>query len=85
LVQLLTLIAGAAVFVLSVLIGGIVLAGLVGFILLMLVVIYVRVWWLQRKVAGAARSGGSGARRSEEIVDAEYRVIDITERDEKER
>jgi len=79
-VQLLTLIAGVAVFALSVLIGGIVLAALVGFILLTMIIIYVRVWWLQRKLGAAARS-----RDAETYVDAEYRVIDVSERDDRDR
>ena len=84
-VQLLTLIAGAAVFFLAVLIGGIVLAALVGFILLTMIVIYVRVWWLQRKLVAAARSKGKGAGESGQVVDGEYRVIDVTQRDEGDR
>ena len=75
-IQLLTLLAGAAVFALSVLIGGIVLAALVGFILLTMIIIYIRVWWLQRKLGAAARS-----RDAETYVDAEYDVIDVSERD----
>lgn len=84
-VQLLTLIAGAAVFFVSVLIGGIILAALVGFILLTMVIIYVRVWWLQRKLVAAARSREGGAGKSKQFVDAEYRVINVTERDERDR
>jgi hypothetical protein len=79
-VQLLTLITGIAVFVLSVLIGGIFLAALFGFILLAMIIIYVRVWWLQRKLGAAARS-----REAETYVDAEYRVIDVTERDDRDK
>jgi hypothetical protein len=84
-VQLLTLIAGAAVFFVSVLIGGIVLAALVGFILLTMVIIYVRVWWLRRKLGAAARSRDGGTGESKQFVDAEYRVIDVTERDKRDR
>jgi hypothetical protein len=79
-VQLLSLIAGVAIFAVSVLIGGILLAGLVGFVLLTMIVIYARVWWLQRKFSAAAK-----AREGEDYVEAEYRVIDVTRKDDTER
>lgn len=74
----------AAVFVLSVVVGGIVLAALVGFVLLAVAVIYVRVWWLQRKMSAAGGKGraGAGIGERDDVVEAEYRVIDITGPDE---
>ena len=72
-VQFLGFITAAAVFVVSVLIGGIVLAALVGFVLLAVLVIYVRVWWMRRKL---------GTEQTDATVDAEYHVIDISEPDE---
>jgi len=81
LLQLLGLVAGVAVFVISVFIGGIILAGLVGFVLLTMLVIYVRVWWISRQLRAAQRErAGPGGRR--DTVDAEYHVVDISDPDE---
>jgi len=86
-VQALAAVAAFGIFVISVIVGGIVLAGLVGIVLLAVIVIYARVWWLRRQIDKAMReqdqrtSGGS----SEEVVEAEYRVIDITDEDESAR
>lgn len=70
--QLLGLVAAAALFVVSVLIGSIVLAALVGFALLLAIVIYLRLWWLGRRFRAAAAE-------RDRTVEAEYRVIDISE------
>ncbi len=56
------------------------LAAFVGFVLLALIVIYVRVWWLQRKLDDADRDGARPSGGGE-TVDAEYRVIDISDPD----
>ena len=76
-VQLFSLVATVAVFVVSVLIGGIVLAALVGFILLMMLVVYLRVWWVRRKFQAAARTAERG-----DFVEVEYRVVDVSRKDE---
>lgn len=81
LVQLLGAVAALAVFVVSVLVGGIVLAALVGLILIALIVIYVRLWWLQRGLDSAARDRAPPTRPGD-TVDAEYRVVDISDPDE---
>ena len=68
LIQLLGLVVGIVLFIGAVLLGGIVLAALMGFLLIAGAIIYIRVWWLMRK---------SGMRRSQDsFVEAEYRVID---------
>lgn len=79
-VRFLAFVAALGVFAVSVLVGGIVLAALVGFVLLALVVIYVRVWWISRQLNAARRSAESA--RSGETVEAEYRVIDISDSDQ---
>lgn len=71
LLQLLGFIAAAVVFVLSVLVGGILLAAFVGFVLIVMVIIYARLWWLRRKLNPDGTSG--------ETVDVEYEVIDISD------
>ena len=60
------------------------LAALVGFILLAAIVIYVRVWWLRRKFSAAARETGAGRAGTENVVEGEYRVVDITGEDKPE-
>ena len=80
-VQLLGLIVGIIVFVAAVLLGGIVLAAIIGFFLIAGAIIYVRVWWLTRK-AGLSRQRG---RREDSFVEAEYRVVDPSRPDEDRR
>lgn len=60
-------------FILAVLLGGIVLAAIIGFFLIIGTIVYIRLWWLARK---AARRG------KEEFVEAEYRVIEVSEIEE---
>ncbi len=84
LVQLLGAVAGLAVFVVAVLVGGIVLAALVGLILIALLVIYVRFWWYQRRLDSAARDGAGPAGQGD-TLDADYRVVDISDPDESRR
>ena len=81
LVQILGFVVAAVTFGIMLLIGGIVLAALIGFVLLAAIVIYARVWWLQRKMPPVDRRE---YREQGETVDAEFRVIDITELDEDE-
>jgi len=77
-VRMLGLVVGVVLFIGAVLIGGIVLAALMGFLLVAGVIIYVRVWWLTRKVAGRQQSEDS-------FVEAEYRVIEPSTRDDERR
>jgi Flp pilus assembly protein TadB len=80
-VQILGLIFGAILFVAAVLLGGIVIAAVIGFFLIAGVIIYVRVWWLMRKAGLSHREG----RRDDSFVEAEYRVVDPTSPDDKRR
>ena len=72
-VQFLGLIFGFVVFAAAVLLGGIVLAAIIGFILIAVMIVYVRVWWLTRKAAGR--------RPQEDYVEAEYQVIESRDED----
>ena len=67
-VRILGLVGGIILFIVAALIGGIVLAALIGLSLIAGLIIYFRLWWLTRK-AGLQR-------RDESYVEAEYRVID---------
>ncbi len=72
-IQVLGLVAGMIFFIGAALLGGIVLAAIMGFLLVAGLVIYVRVWWMMRK-AGRRQ-------RNDAFVDAEYKVIDTSKRD----
>ena len=74
--QIIGLIVGIGLFVLAVIIGGFVLAALLGLGLLAWIAVTVRLWWLNRKQPEQAGD-------SERIVEAEYRVVEITDRDER--
>lgn len=73
--QIIGLIVGMGLFVLAIVIGGFLLAGLLGFGLIAWLVISARVWWLTRN---AERQQDVDGR----IVEAEYRVVDVTDHDE---
>ncbi|MGI9343263.1 MAG: hypothetical protein ACR2QV_10450 [Gammaproteobacteria bacterium] len=79
LVQILGFVAAICITVVAVIVGGIVLAGLLGFVLLAAIFIYARVWWVTRKFRAAERQRDPPG--SSETVEAEYRVIDISEPD----
>lgn len=66
----------------AVVIGGFLLAGLIGIALVAWLVIFIRLWWLSRKLGSQAANGG----RTERYVEAEYQVIDdSTETDQSEQ
>ncbi len=72
-VQALGLIVGIIAFIGAVIVGGLVLAALVGFLLIAGLVIYARIWWLARKFR---------QQKDDSVVEAEYRVIDISASDD---
>ena len=72
-VQALGLIVGIIVFIAAVFVGGIVIAALIGFMLIAGLIIYVRVWWLTRKVSLRQRQ------EDDSFIAAEYQVIDTPE------
>jgi Flp pilus assembly protein TadB len=70
-------VIGAIVLVFAAVIGGFVLAAIIGLALIAWLVIYVRMWWLGRDM----RRKGQG----EEFVEAEYRVVDSAPEDDEVR
>jgi membrane protein implicated in regulation of membrane protease activity len=72
----------------AVLMGAIVIAFLVGLFAILGVVVWIRLWWLRRRMLRAR--GGSrarrdqGSQRSGRIIEVEYEVVD-RRRDEKRR
>lgn len=69
--QVVGLIVGLGVLVVSVVLGAFLLAAFLGFALLVAVTLYARFWWLRRRFQQAQR---------DEFIEAEYRVVDETER-----
>ncbi len=67
-VRILGLVVGVFLFVVAAVVGGVVLAALIGFALIAGSIVYVRLWWLARK-AGLHR-------RDESFVEAEYQVVE---------
>jgi len=74
-VQIVGFILGIGLFAFAVVIGGFLLAGFLGLGLIAWLVISARIWWLTRK-AEQRRDA------EERIVEAEYRVVESTERDD---
>ena len=73
-IQLLGLIAGFVFFIAAVLLGGIVLAAIIGMLLIGALVFYIRVWWITRKIRSGQQPGSGQGQAS--YVEAEYRVVD---------
>lgn len=73
--QVAGLIVGIGLFVLAIVIGGFLLAALLGLGLIAWLVISARIWWLTRKAERQPDADGH-------IVEAEYRVVEITDRDD---
>ncbi len=71
-VRVLGLIVGIILFIGAVVLGGLVLAALIGFFLVAGLVIYVRIWWLTRKA-------GRRQQPADDSIEAEYQVIDTSE------
>ena len=69
--QVVGLIVGLGVLVVSVVLGAFLLAAFLGFALLVAVTLYARFWWLRRRFQQAQR---------DEFIEAEYRVVNETER-----
>ena len=65
--QVLGFIVGLVVLGVSLVLGAFVLATLLSFFLILAVVIGIRLWWVKRKIGGAAVT--------DEYIDAEYRVV----------
>lgn len=80
--QVVGMIVGLTVFAVAVIVGGFVLAALIGLALIAWLVIYVRLWWLARKAGHASPAGVTAGAAREDFVDAEYRVIETRDHDD---
>lgn len=88
LLQVLYFLVGGVLLIGALVIGAVVLSILVGIALIAGIVIYVRVWWLKRKLERSGRSGrggGPGSRQSSrpDTIEVEYTVVE--EREERKR
>ena len=72
--QVAGLILGALVAVGAVLVGAVVLSFIIGFAVLAGLVLFVRLWWLRRRMEKSAGSRATG-RGPAEIVEVEYTVV----------
>ena len=82
-IQVLYFLIGGVLLIGAVIIGGVILAFVFGFAVILGIVIYLRVWWLKRKFAKSGRASGTGPRNSstEEVIEVEYTVVE--ERDDR--
>lgn len=71
--QVAGLILGAIVAVGAVLVGAVVLSFIIGFAVLAGLVLFVRLWWLRRRMERAA--GRPTGRGPGEIVEVEYTIV----------
>lgn len=89
--QVVYFIAGGVLLIGALLMSAFILAIAFGLAIVFGVVVFVRVWWLKRKLARAGMHGGgaggtaggaaSGGRASGDLLEVEYTVVD--ERDER--
>ncbi|MCC5794000.1 MAG: hypothetical protein JJT85_04595 [Chromatiales bacterium] len=80
LAQIFGLLIGAAVLVVSLVLGAFLLAALLGLFVLSALVLVARAWWLRRQFERALRQAG-GQRPGEpgaggDVIEGEYRVVD---------
>ena len=73
LVQLAGLVLGVLFAVGAVLVGAVVLSFFIGFAVLAGLVVFIRLWWLRRRMERAA--GPASRNRPGEIVEVEYTVV----------
>ncbi|MAF82857.1 MAG: hypothetical protein QGH93_05505 [Gammaproteobacteria bacterium] len=74
-IQALGLVIGIVLFIGAVLLGGLVIAALMGFLLVAGLILYVRIWWLTRKA-------GSQQQKEDSFVEAEYQVVEPSSTDD---
>lgn len=77
LLQVVYFIVGGIILIGAVLMGAVILAIALGVAIILGLVVFVRVWWLRRKLG----RGGTAAETDSEVYEVEYTVID--ERDER--
>lgn len=86
--QVLYFLIGSVLLIGAIVMGAVILAVVLGLAVILGIVIYVRVWWLNRKLtrAGGRSSAGSGQDPSSKpadskVIEVEYTVVN--ERDER--
>jgi len=70
LAQLFGLLLGIVILLFSLVVGAFVLAGMLGLIVIIAIVMVLRAWWLGRQVRGRHAPAAD-----EEVIEAEYRVV----------
>jgi predicted lipid-binding transport protein (Tim44 family) len=81
-VQLFGLVIGIILFIGAVLLGGVIIAALIGFLLVAGLILYIRIWWLTRK---AVRQQQQQQQGQASFVEAEYQVIEPSSTDDQQR
>lgn len=78
--QALSLLAFGVVLIGAVLMGAIVLAFVIGFAAVFAVVLWIRIWWVSRKMR--KQGGGAGRPKGDSrVIEVEYTVLDDDETD----
>ena len=93
--RLLAAIVGALVIVGAFMFGFFILVAAIAFGLIAWLVIWVRVWWVKRKLAASGEASPPGfepppgsrppGSRSGEVIDAEYEVVSRSDRSERDQ
>jgi hypothetical protein len=79
--QVLYFLVGGILLIGAVIAGAFILTFALGIALVVGLVLYVRIWWLRRKMMRAARASGSRESRTDSsVLEVEYTVV--SERDE---
>jgi hypothetical protein len=66
--QILGFLTGLLVFAATFVLGFFLLAGILGLVLIFGLVVYLRMWWLRRKMVAGAQE--------DHVLEGEYRVVD---------
>jgi hypothetical protein len=72
---------GLLVLTAAVIVGGVVLAAVIGLAVFASLAISLRVWWLRRKLRQAVARGEVAPVRGDRIIETEYHVIEISDED----
>lgn len=73
--QALYLLVGGVLLIGALIMGAVILAVVVGLALIFGIVVWLRIWWLRRKLGKAARRQGKSG-TSGEVIEVEYTVVD---------
>jgi O-antigen/teichoic acid export membrane protein len=71
--QAVSLVIGVVITVAAVLVGTVLLSFIIGFVVLMGLLMYVRVWWARRRIKKTLGSSADGA--PTDIVNVQYTVV----------